>query len=426
MSTLRGGHSHRAIGCIPAGIEENVVDQPYPTAEATFKAFGEVVSPGKVEFFRRLGVDLVMGERNGARFQDAYTGRWYFNCHSNGGVFNLGHRNPVVAEAVRSGLEELDVGNHHLVSGWRSALGDRLLAGLDHDLTKVVFTASGSEAVDAIVKAARGVTGRANVVSIEGAWHGNTGFAYSASDAAYRAPFGPDVPGFTQVPFDDLPAMEQAVDDDTALVLIEPIPATLAMPVASDGYFQGVADLCRRAGAMLAFDEVQTGLGRTGRMWGHEHFEVVPDAVITGKGLSGGFYPMGAVMISEHLFEPFTVDPFGHTSTFGGAEIGTRAALAVLDTIETPGFLERVSEIAEQFRRGFDGMPFEMRGIGLMAALKFAAEGSGLMATKMLVDAGVFVVYANNESSAVQFLPPLTIADTDVNAVIDIVRQVFG
>ncbi|NNC40364.1 MAG: aminotransferase class III-fold pyridoxal phosphate-dependent enzyme, partial [Acidimicrobiia bacterium] len=140
------------------------MDQPFGSVEATFKAFGEVVSPGKVEFFRRLGVDLVMGERTGARFQDAYTGRWYFNCHSNGGVFNLGHRNSAVAEALRAALLELDVGNHHLVSGWRSELADRLLSTVDESLTKVVFTASGSEAVDSVIKAARGVTGRIGVV----------------------------------------------------------------------------------------------------------------------------------------------------------------------------------------------------------------------------------------------------------------------
>ncbi|MDH5374152.1 MAG: aminotransferase class III-fold pyridoxal phosphate-dependent enzyme, partial [Acidimicrobiia bacterium] len=238
------------------------MDQPYPSAAATAKAFGDVVSPAKVEFFNRLGIDLVMGDRRGARFQDAFTGRWYYNCHSNGGVFNLGHRNEAVAQALRSGLDELDVGNHHLISGWRSVLGDRLLNTLDDKLAKVVFTTSGSEAVDAVIKAARGKTGRTKVVSIEGAWHGGTGFAYSASDPSYRVPFGPDLAGFAQVPFDDLPAMERAIDDDTALVLVEPIPATLGMPVASDGYFQGVAELCSEAGVMLAFDEVQTGLGR--------------------------------------------------------------------------------------------------------------------------------------------------------------------
>ena len=401
------------------------MDQPYPSVEATFKAFGEVVSPGKVEFFRRLRVDLVMGDRRGARFQDAYTGRWYFNCHSNGGVFNLGHRNSAVAEALRAALLELDVGNHHLVSGWRSELGDRLLSTVDKTLTKVVFTASGSEAVDSVIKAARGATGRVGVVSIEGAWHGNTGFAYSASDQTYRAAFGPGIEGFAQVPFDDLAALEKAVSEDTALVIMEPIPATLAMPVASDGYFAAVADACRKQGAMLAFDEVQTGLGRTGHLWGHHHFGVIPDAVITGKGLSGGFYPMGAALMTEALFEPFALDPFAHTSTFGGSEVGSRAAIAVLDALEAPGFLEQVSAAADRFRAGFEGAPFEMRGVGLMAALKFGAEDAGLMAAKLLIDAGVFVVFANGDTSAVQFLPPLTVTDEEIDEIVAIVRGVF-
>lgn len=146
------------------------MQQPYPSQDAAFNAFGESVSPAKVEFYRHLVIDLVMGERSGARFQDAYTGRWYLNCHSNGGVFNLGHRNVTVADAVRSGLESLDVGNHHLVSGWRAVLGERLLATLNDQLAKVVFTASGSEAIDTAVNAARGVTGRTGGVSVEGAF----------------------------------------------------------------------------------------------------------------------------------------------------------------------------------------------------------------------------------------------------------------
>ena len=312
------------------------------------------------------------------------------------------------------------------MSGWRAKAADRLLQSLSGSLSKVVFTTSGSEAVDTVIKAARGATGRSKIVSIEGAWHGSTGFAYSASDSPYREPFGPDIAGFAHVPFDDLTAMERAVDEDTALVLLEPIPALLAMPVASEGYFKRVADLCRRAGAMLAFDEVQTGLGRTGKRWAHEHFGVVPDAVITGKGLSGGIYPIGAAMMTEALFRPFTSDPFAHTSTFGGSEIGSRAALAVLDAIEGPGFLDRVSQAAARFRTGFEGMPFEMRGIGLMAALKFEAEEAGLMATKMLIDAGVFVVFANGDTSAVQFLPPLTVTDEEIDEIVAIIRKTFG
>ncbi len=402
------------------------MEHPYPSADAAFKAFGEVLSPAKVEFYEAAGIDLVMGDRAGARFRDAYSGRWIYNCHSNGGVFNLGHRNQAVAAALTAAIENLDVGNHHLVSGWRSTLAGRLLEGVDRTMTKVILTTSGSEAVDATIKAARGATGRPKVISIRGAWHGNTGFAYSASDPSYRAPFGPELPGFAQVAFDDLEAMEKAVDDETALVLIEPIPATLAMPVASDGYFAGIRELCDERGSMLAFDEVQTGLGRTGTRWAYQQLDVVPDAVITGKGLSGGFYPMGAVMVTDRLFSPFVVDPFAHTSTFGGAEVGMAAALAVLDALDEPGFLEHVRSLADRFKAGFDGMPFEMRGVGLMAALDFPNAGAGLMAAKLLIDAGVFVVFANNRDSAVQFLPPLTTTDDEADEIIDIVRGVFG
>ncbi len=402
------------------------MDQPYPSADAAFKVFEDVISPAKAGFFRQLGIDLVMGDRAGPRFQDAYSGRWYYNCHSNGGVFNLGHRSPEVAAAVRTAIDQLDVGNHHFVSGWRAKLGERLLRSVDGSMTKVLLTTSGAEAVDTAIKAARGATGRSTTVSIRGAWHGATGFAYSASDSSFRAPFGPEIPGFRHVPFDDLDAMDRAIDDDTALVLIEPVPATLAMPVASPGYFESLAALCRDRGALLVVDEVQTGLGRTGKRWGYQNFDIVPDGLVSGKGLGGGFYPIGAVMMSDRLFAPFSEDPFVHTSTSGGAEVGIGAALAVLDAIEAPGFLERVLEVADRFHRGFEGLPFEMRGIGLMAALKFEAEGAGFMATKALFDAGVLAIFANNESTGTQFLPPLNLTDADVDAIVDIIRSVFG
>jgi acetylornithine/succinyldiaminopimelate/putrescine aminotransferase len=400
--------------------------QPYQTAEETYSAFADTVSPGKVAFFRAMGVDLVMGERGGATFTDAYTGRRYWNCHCNGGVFNLGHRNPKILATLRAALDEVDVGNHHLVSGWRAKLGERLAATTGGALGKVVFTTSGSEAVDCAVKAARGTTGRTKVISIAGAWHGNTGLAVAASDPSYRQPFGADLPGFVQVPFDDLDAIVEVIDEETAAVLLEPVPATLGMPVASPGYFPAVAESCRRHGAKLLLDEVQTGLGRSGRFWAYEHLDVVPDAVITGKGLSGGFFPMGAVLMTEDLFRPFLEAPFAHFSTFGGADLGCAAVLAVLDEIEADGFLGHVRALSDRFRSGFEDAPFRMRGLGLMAALKLEKEGAGLMATKALIDAGVFVVFANNESAAIQFLPPLILSDVEADEIISVVRTALG
>jgi acetylornithine/succinyldiaminopimelate/putrescine aminotransferase len=371
-------------------------------------------------------VALSVGRREGARLWDAYEDRAYFNCHSNGGVFNLGHRHPRIVSAVREALEHYDVGNHHLVSGPRARLAARLSRTTGDRLPGVVFGVSGGEAIDLAVKVARGVTGRSGIVSALGGYHGHTGLALAMGDAQYREPFGPNLPGFAQVPFDDLAAMDRAVSDRTAAVFLEPIPATLGMPIARDGYLAGVAAICRERGAKLVVDEVQTGLGRTGAIWCHQLDGVAPDAIVTGKGLSGGIYPITATLLSPELFAFFESRPFIHVSTFGGAEIGCFAALAVLDVIEEPGFLARVRALGERFVSGLRGLPFEVRARGMMMGLKLPMDNGGMFATKALMDHGVFAVYANNDTSVCQLLPPLILTDDEADEIIARIRRAFS
>jgi acetylornithine/succinyldiaminopimelate/putrescine aminotransferase len=379
-----------------------------------------------VRTFREFGFEVVMGQRQGAWFEDAFGGRRFLDCHCNGGVFNLGHRHPAVVAAVREALGRLDVGNHHLVSGWRARLAERLCASTGGALAGAVFGVGGGEAVDLALKLARGVTGRRRVVSARGGYHGHTGLAVAAGDPQYREPFGASLPEFTQVPFDDLPALEAAVGPDTAAVILEPIPATLGMPVPRPGYLPGVAALCRERGARLVVDEVQTGLGRTGRMWAFQHEGIAPDALVAGKGLSGGVYPITAALVSAEMKAFLDERPFAHVSTFGGAEPGCAAALAALDAVESPGFLARVGEVSDRLAAAFEGLTFRLRRRGLMMGFQFPAEGAGLMAAKMMYDAGVFCLPANNDPSVLQFLPPLILSDGEVADLADRVRSVFG
>jgi acetylornithine/succinyldiaminopimelate/putrescine aminotransferase len=397
---------------------------PYPTRGEAEAAFAEHVNRGKVATYAALGLELVMGERDGVRFRDAYDGTWYVNCHCNGGVFNLGHRNPAVVAAVRAGLDHLDVGNHHLVSGWRAALAERLSATTGGSLPGVVFGVGGGEAIDLAIKVARAHTGRQGVVSAVGGYHGHTGLALAAGDPEYRDPFGPNPPAFTQVPFDDLDALGAVLGggEAPALVLLEPIPATLGMPVPSPGYLAGVRRLCDRHGVLLALDEVQTGLGRTGTMWFHQQEGVTPDLLVTGKGLSGGIYPITATLMTEELFAFFDAHPFVHVSTFGGAELGCLAGLSVLDQVEAPGFLERVQVVGDRLEEALTGLPLRIRRRGMFMGLAFDDPGGGLTATQAVIGHGVFAIYANNDPSVLQFLPPLVISDDEVD---DLVRRMW-
>ena len=398
-------------------------EQPYVSVEETMAAFARHLSSGKVALYRSLGLELVMGRREGIRFWDAYSGRSWINCHCNGGVFNLGHRHPRVVAALRAALDELDIGNHHLISGFRAALASRLSATTGGRLPGVVFAPGGGEVVDIAIKTARGATGRQRVVSARGGYHGHTGLALAAGDPEYRDPFGPNLPGFVQVPFGDLDALAAVVDHDTAAVLLEPIPATLGMPLPPPGYLESVRALCREWGAKLVLDEVQTGLGRTGRMWCAHWDGVVPDALVTGKGLGGGLYPMAAVLLSDELHEVFHRHPFVHIATFGGAELGCVPALAVLDIIEEDGFLERVRELSGRFGDGFTGLPFELRRRGLMMGFVFQDQGAAMASAAALFETGVFVVWANNDRRVLQFLPPLMLSDDEAGELIGRVRD---
>jgi acetylornithine/succinyldiaminopimelate/putrescine aminotransferase len=194
------------------------------------------------------------------------------------------------------------------------------------------------------------------------------------------------------------------------------------MPIAAPDYFAGVQTLCRERGAMLIIDEVQTGLGRTGQMWAYQHDGLEPDVVVTGKGLSGGLYPIAATLMTRELHSFFDTHPHIHVSTFGGAEIGCAVALEVLDIVEEPGFLAHVNDLSDRFRRQFDGLPFDLRQRGLMMGLAFAEEGAGMMAAAALYKAGVFAVWANNDPKVLQFLPPLVLSDAEADELIKRLR----
>lgn len=403
------------------------MDQPFVGRDLTTEAFAEHINRGKTTAYAALGLDVVMGERDGAWFHDAFDqDRRWLNCHCNGGVFNLGHRNPRVVAAVREALDHLDVGNHHLVSGWRAELGRRLSRTTGDRLTGVVFGVGGGEAVDLALKVARARTGRQGIVSAIGGYHGHTGLAMATGDAQYRDPFGPNPPGFAQVAFGDLDALGAAVDDETAAVILEPIPATLGMPLPPPGYLREVSALCRDAGAVMVLDEIQTGLGRTGTFWYHTQEDVEPDMVVTGKGLSGGVYPITATLMTAELHSFFDNHPFVHVSTFGGAELGCVAALAVLDIVEEPGFLERVETVGERIGAGLADLGTEVRRRGMFMGLRFDDPAGGLVATQRLIPAGVFAVFANNDPSVLQFLPPLTITDDETTWLIDTTRAALG
>jgi acetylornithine/succinyldiaminopimelate/putrescine aminotransferase len=331
-------------------------------------------------------------------------------------------------ETLKHALDHWDIGNHHLISQQRAILARRLAQLAPGDLPYSVFAVGGGEAIDFAIKLARAHTGRPGIISARGGYHGHTGLALAAGDAGYRTPFGPMPPGFVQVPFGDTAALSAHIGSDTAAVILETVPATLGMPIAPPDYFAELRSLCDRHGALLILDEVQSGLGRTGKMWAIEHWHsasgagasIEPDILVTGKGLSGGVYPIAATCYRPELNRFMHDNPFIHISTFGGAEVGCSIALAVLELTADPAFLKRVNELAGRFASGLqllgDRYPetlVETRQLGMMMGLVFPDETCGPMMTKLAYEEGVLAIYANNDQRVLQFLPPLIMDDLE-------------
>lgn len=398
-------------------------DQEYGKSmdrEQIYSLFSQHVSSGKVKFFQTAGIDFIPGLREGLYLWDVGGQKRVIDCHCNGGLYNLGHRHPAVAASLRHALEQLDIGNHHLLSEHRALLARRLSELAPGDLPYTVFGVGGGEAIDLAIKVARGFTRRTKIISAVGGYHGHTGLALAAGDRKWYAPFGPPAPGFVQVPFNDLSALAGAIDEDTAAVILETVPATYGILVPQDGYLKEVEALCRSNDVLFIADEVQAGLGRTGEFWAVEHFAVEPDILVTGKGLSGGLYPISATCFRSELEAVFDADPFIHVSTFGGSEIGCHVALAVLEISSDPSFLEHVCQVAATFRDGFDELCekhprllVRLRQLGLMMGIEMVNEQCGPIFSKAAFDAGLLSVYAANDPRVAQLLPPLTTTTQD-------------
>jgi acetylornithine/succinyldiaminopimelate/putrescine aminotransferase len=372
--------------------------------------------PGRVDAFQAWGISLVVGRREGYRMWDI-DGHELIDVHLNGGTFNLGHRHPDIVRTLVEATAEVDIGNHHFPSEARGELAEKLARLTPGDLRYSVFGATGSEANDVAIRTARKATGRRKILSIDMGYHGRVGLAGQAGDDATAKYFLSDAPQeFVKVPFADLAAAEKVLaGGDIAAAIIETLPATYGFPVPPDGYLPGLKAACERHGALYIADEVQTGLGRTGRLWGVETFGVTPDILVTAKGLGGGLYPISAAVLSERVAGWLVENAWGHVSTSGGAEIGCRVASKALDLCSAPETLENVRRRSDQLYAGLSAIqrrnPYlvEIRRAGLVMGLKVDHPQGAMHLTKALYDKGVWAIFAGYDMSVLQFKPGLLV-----------------
>lgn len=393
----------------------------------------EYLMPARVAAWENLGVPLVIGKREGYRIYDV-DGHELIDVHLNGGTYNLGHRPAELVELLRSSLDELDVGNHHFPSEARGELAEKLAALTPGDLHRSVFLPSGSEANDLAIRVARHATGRRKVVALEAAFHGRTGLAAAAGRDDMAKYFLSDYPAeFVTVGFDDLAAMERALaGNDVAAVLMETMPATYGFPVPSGGYLPGVKALCEKYGALYVADEVQTGLGRTGHLWGIEAWGVQPDILVTGKGLSGGLYPIAAIVMTTKVGAWLSDQGWAYVSTFGGSELGCRVASRVLDICSSPDVLEHGRRLALRVADGLENIRQRHRFLagvrqkGLVIGLETAAELGGMQLSRALYARGVWAMFAGFAPSVLQFKVGLLLDDAMCDQLLERLDAALG
>jgi putrescine aminotransferase len=369
---------------------------------------------GKTREWLDLGIDLIMGDREGYYFWDL-SGKKFMDVHINGGTFSLGHRNPEVISALIEGTKSCDIGNHHFPSPLKAALAKELTKASPEGMTHAIFGSCGGEVIDLALKTARNATGRRKIISIQNCYHGHTGLAVTAGADRFSAPFlassGPE--NNVKVPFNDIGAMEQALSgDDAACVIMETIPATYGFPMPVPGYLPAVKSLCEKHGALYIADEVQTGLMRSGEMWAITTYGVNPDMIVTAKGLSGGVYPITAVIMNDKAAKWIYQDGSAHMATFGGSELGCICALKVLEIIRRPETIRNVRFVSEYLRSGLEkikasnsGYFMEIRQNGTIMGLKFEGENSGIDVMRHLYAEGVWAIYSMLDPSVVQFKP---------------------
>lgn len=370
--------------------------------------------------------DLVLVSGRRARLVDA-SGRSFLDFAAGIGVAGLGHCDPKVTAAIRRQAATL----MHVSNLYHTDVGARLaerLVALAFP-SQVFLCNSGTEANEGAIKFARRVglaQGRHELVAFERAFAGRTLGALSLTwSAKYREPFEPLVPGARFVPWNDLAAAAEAIGPRTAAVFVEPVQGEGGVRPAPAEFLQGLRRLCTERGALLVADEVQCGLGRTGRLFAYQHADIVPDILTLAKPLGGGL-PLGAILLREEHCG--ALKPGDHGSTFGGNPVAAAAAHAVLDRLSAPGFVEGVARRGAALLRGLRGLRrrypqiVDVRGLGLMIGVEFAGEVAPVV--KGLREQGVLAVNAG--PNVLRLLPPLVITAGDVRAFLSALDAVLG
>ncbi len=382
----------------------------------TVEKYEKFINPAVAKLFRFMGLSTVEWRAEGSIITDI-DGKEYIDCLGGYGVFSLGHRHPKVVAAVKEQLDYMPLSSKVLFDKPMADLAALLAEITPGDLQYSFIVNSGAEAVEGALKLARIATGRCQVVSTVNSFHGKTLGALSATGRElFREPFAPLLTGFTHVPYGDSAALADAVTEQTAAVILEPIQGEGGIIVPPDDYLPTARAACNRSGALLICDEIQSGLCRTGKMFAVDHCGVVPDILTTAKALGGGVMPVGAFTARPSVWEKYITAPFLHTSTFGGNPLACAAAIATITVLREEKLAERASSTGayfiaamKQLAARYPEIIREVRGRGLMIGLELTKEGIGGLLLSEMISRGVLVAYTLNNPKVIRIEPPLNI-----------------
>lgn len=384
------------------------------SAENVIAKYEEHVNPAVAKLFRFMGLNSVEDHAHGCYIYDE-DGKEYIDCLGGYGVFALGHTHARVVAAVKAQLDKMPLSSKILFNRPMAELSEKLAQITPGDLKYSFIVNSGTEAVEAMIKVAKLATGRNKFLCMTNAFHGKTLGALSATGRElFRTPFQPLVTGFEHVPFGDIEALKTVINSSYAGVIIEPIQGEGGIIVPPIGYLKAVRELCDQHGVLFLADEVQSGMGRTGKFFAVEHDGVVPDIIAVAKALGGGIMPIGAIVATEKVWKPLIDAPFLHTSTFGGNQLACAAAIATIDTIIEENLLEQAQVNGEYFLNGlraiqakYPAVIADVRGKGMMLGIDLTKEGVGGMLLSLLIDDGIIIAYTLNNPKVIRIEPAL-------------------
>jgi acetylornithine/LysW-gamma-L-lysine aminotransferase len=369
----------------------------------------EVESTYGMDLFTKRPISIIRGK--GSLVYDA-DGKVYIDCGANYGTSNVGHCNPMVVEAIKKQCDELLYIPSTYYNRQRGELMKKLVEISAEPLKKVFLCNSGSEAVEAALKFARASTGRTEIIAMTRAFHGRTLGALSATHSPkYRKSFEPLLERFDHVSYGNIEALSEKISDNTAAVILEPVLGEGGVIMPPPEYLKSVRKLCDQNDAVMILDEIQTGFGRTGKMFAYEHYGIVPDIICLAKSIAGGL-PMGAVIATENASR---IPKNAHGSTFGGNPFVSAAALASIQYLQENNLSERAKELGDYFLNKLSKIENskirEVRGIGLMIGIELKSKSSPFLAS--LMAEGVLALPAG--ATIIRLLPPLVIEKEQID-----------